>query len=205
MSIPTHIDTHITKLYEASKNELGTNTSERIKKFKTILHLYYPWAKKQEVNDMISIIYNNEIQYQNNCWKDNITKTHKYDIVTLFNIVDEDSNKNIDITEFISVYLSVTSYNEHTLKEFFEEADADKNGSLDILEFIDLISKYPILRDNLENAITSQKVIKKKRIHKQLSILFKDIPDSPTRLMWRPSLANLHSPSTISRWLRQSS
>jgi Ca2+-binding EF-hand superfamily protein len=203
MSIPKHINNHIIKLYEASKHELGNNTNTRINKFKNILHIYYPWAKKHEVNDMILLINNNETQYQNSHWKDNITKTHKYDIITLFGILDSDFNKNIDITEFISVFISITSYNEYTLKNLFKQADADKNGSLDILEFIDLISKYPILRDNLENAITSQKIIKKKRIHKRLSILFKDIPDSPTRLKWRPSLSNLHSPNTISRWLRQ--
>lgn len=204
MSIPGHISTHITKLFEASKYELGNKPSERIKKFKTILQIYYPWAKKHEISDMIKIIYNKETQYQNSYWKDNITKTHKYDIVTLFGILDSDANNKIDIDEFISIFITVTNYNRHALKELFDAADADNNGSLDILEFIDLISKYPILRENLENAITSQKIIIKKRTHKRLSVLFKNMPDSPIRINWRPSLSNLHSPNTIKRELRQS-
>jgi len=205
MSIPTHMGTHITKLYEASKNELGIDTNERIRKFKTILRLYYPWAKKQEITNMISLIYSNEIQYQNMCWKDTITKTYKYDIITLFGIVDHDSNKNIDLNEFISVFISITSYSESMLKKLFKEADADNNGSLDILEFINLVSKYPILRENLENAIICQKIVQKKRTHTRLSVLFKDIPNSPNRINWRPSLTNLHSPNTIKCQMRQCS
>jgi Ca2+-binding EF-hand superfamily protein len=204
MSIPIHIGTHITKLYEASKNELGTDTSKRISRFKNILHTYYPWAKKGEVNAMITHICSHETQYQNSCWKDTITKSHKYDIVTLFGLVDNDSNNMIDISEFINLFVSITSYNEQLLKKLFDEADADNNRSLDIMEFIDLIAKYPILRENLENAISSQKIIKKKRTHNRLSVLFKNFPDSPVRVNWRPSLTDLHSPSTITRALRQS-
>ena len=79
---------------------------------------------------MISLIYSNEIQYQNMCWKDTITKTYKYDIITLFGIVDHDSNKNIDLNEFISVFISITSYSEPMLKKLFKEADDALNISL---------------------------------------------------------------------------
>lgn len=204
MSIPKHINNHIVKLYDASKHELGWDTNERIKKFRTILHLYYPWAKKPELNNMLILINDKETQYQNEYWKDNITRTYKYDIVTLFGIVDHNSNKKIDIHEFISTFISVTNYDKEALKRLFKEADADKNGSLDILEFIDLISKYPILRNNLDNAITAQQKIQKRMTKERLSILFKDVPNSPSRINWRPSLSQLQSPTTINRWLQQS-
>ena len=35
---------------------------------------------------MILLINNNETQYQNSHWKDNITKTHKYDIISSINL-----------------------------------------------------------------------------------------------------------------------
>ena len=204
MSIPSHIGTHITKLYEASKYELGEYTDDRIKKFKTILRIYYPWAKKDEANNMLALIYNKEAEYQNGYWKEKITKTHKYDILTLFGNIDKDFNNKIDIDEFISAFNSATNYDEKTLRKLFIEADSDKNGILDILEFIELLSRHHMLREELETVLLAQKQINNNRKIKRLSVLFKNVPNSPTS-NWRPSLSALHSPSTINRILRQSS
>ena len=136
-------------------------------------------------------------------WKNNITKTYKYDILTLFGTIDNDSNNNIDIYEFISTFSSITNYNEVMLNKLFKEADTNENGSLDILEFIELLAKYPMLRDKLESVLQSQREINKEKTITRLSILFKNIPNSPNRINRRPSLFNLHSPTTIKRQLRQ--
>jgi hypothetical protein len=203
MSMPQYVNNHIIKLYEGSKFELGIDTNSRIKKFKKIIHLYYPWATYSEIKNMIILIYNNENEYQQKYWKDTITKTYKYDIVTLFGTIDNDSNKQIDINEFISTFSSITDYTDIMLRKLFDNADADKNGSLDILEFIELLAKYPLLRDKLELVLQSQQEINKQKTIKRLSVLFKNLPNSPNRINWRPSLFNLHSPTTIKKqmWL----
>lgn len=201
--MPKHVNSHLKKLYEASKHELGIDTNSRIKKFKGLIHLYYPWAKNHEIKDMIILIYNQETEYQNNCWKETITKTHKYDIIELFGTVDNDSNKTIDIHEFISTFSTITDFDEKMLRKLFKESDTDNNGSLDILEFIELLAKYPLLRDKLEDVLQSQREINKEQTIKRLSVRFKNVPNSPNRINWRPSLSDLHSPTTIKRGFYQ--
>jgi len=197
-----HIIVHINKLFDASKDELGTDSKIRMQKFSKILSIYYPWVKKSEKLEMILSIQDKEIKYTNELWKKKITKLYKQDIITLFGYIDIDNSNSINIDEFILAFISSSEYTDTDLRELFKEADQDNNGILDILEFINLISKNPELRNHLETVITNAIKFQTSKKFKKLSILFKDMPNSPIKKNWRPSLANIKSPNSIKQELR---
>lgn len=197
MNIPEHMKKHIKKLYYASSDEFTGDRKQRFQKFKEIFKIYYPWANKNDLRQMTNIILPYETTYEQNIWIKNTHINYKKNIINLFGIIDKDNNTYIDLEEFKNAFKSLDNINNEKLEILFHQADTDNNQKLDIIEFINFISKHNDLRTHLVNIldITNKKI--KDNYNKKLSIIFKDFPNSPLRVNWRPSLHNLNTPMVI--------
>ena len=67
------------------------------------------------------------------------------------------------------------------------------------IEFINFVSQHDEFRTHLVKILDNTNKINKDNYNKKLSIIFKDFPNSPLRVNWRPSLNNLNSQTIISR------
>ena len=197
MTIPNYIKHDIKKLYEAASDEIGHIPQIRLEKFCRIIKIYYPWLNSKEMLEIISIITEKEKEYHRKIWIKQTTNLYASDIIKLFGIIDVDNNATIDILEFKKILKSVSNINEETLEVLFKEADSDNNDVLDIFEFINFMSKHDNLRNDFLKILTNTKEKKKLETHDRLSIIFNNIPKSPLRNNWRPSLADLKSPTQI--------
>ena len=179
------------------KKKLMGILKERQQSFKNILRSYYPWVSKRELNLMYDIVASQELQKDRRNWVKNIQKSYKAQLLYLFGQIDSDSNGVIDLIEFKKVIKLNGNFDDETAEKLFNKADKDKNGLLDFQEFTELLSHNKYLRENL-SVILNQATKQKKDEHKKrLSVIFKNLPNSPLKENWRPSLANLQSPSHI--------
>ena len=198
--IPIHIKTHIYELYDVYYTENNSNKNIKVKNgFRSILHLYYPWATKHELNKMYDLIIPIKQKNDRKIWSTDIYNTYNKEITTLFGKIDSNNNGEIDLNEFkIAVKMSIVLDNKIIL-QMFKDADTNNNGTIDITEFITFISNNPILRKNFVKILltTAQK---NKNIHqKKLAVIFKNVPNSPNRINWKPSLTDLNSPNTVGK------
>ena len=197
MNLPKYIQNDIQKLYKASKNETYGDINQRKKGFFTLFKIYYPWATRKELNKMHDLIIPDEIEYDCNIWAKNTSNQYKKDIIKLFGVIDKDSSGGIDINEFKLAVQQVSKLEDKIIEDMFKKADKDNNKILDIKEFIQFISKNSLLRKNFSKILEKTYNRNKEKDKNRLSILFKNLPESPIRINWRPSLANLKSPTKI--------
>ena len=197
MTIPIYIKNDIKKLYAAASKEIGTSPHIRLERFCKIVKNYYPWFNSKEMLEIISIITKEEKEYHRKVWIKQTTNLYTLDIVKLFGIIDVDNNATIDINEFKKIVKLVNNINEEELESLFKEADSDNNNVLDIFEFINFLSKHDNLRNDFLKVLTKTKEKNKLETHDRLSIIFNNVPNSPIRINWRPSLADLKSPTEI--------
>ena len=110
MLIPEYMKLHIKKLYIVYSNELSkisnfTNLKEeRLKQFKKILKVYYPWASKNELRIMTELITDNDTKLEEKIWANNINQQYKQDIIELFGVIDKDNSCSIDISECKEIF-----------------------------------------------------------------------------------------------------
>ena len=207
MVIPEHMRQHIKKLYIIFSRELSNikefinKKVERIKQFTKILQIYYPWADKKELKSMIDIINIDDIKIEKTVWANNIESQYKQDIIELFGIFDKDNSCSIDINEFKDIFTACSQVDDKQISVLFNEADINNDGSLDIIEFIDFVSKHDELRTHFDTIINTALKKRKKSNNERLSVIFKNLPDSPQRINWRPSLSDLKSPTKIKKYL----
>lgn len=207
ITIPIHIQNHIKRLYIIYSQELSnikdfTNLKERrLKRFTTILKIYYPWACKQELTCMTDLIGEDDTKLEEIVWVGNITRQYKQDIIELFGVFDKNNSCSIDIDEFKDIFTSCSDIDDEQREQLFIDADTDKNGSLNIIEFIKFVSKHDELRQHFDIIIKKALNKRKKTYRDRLSILFNNLPNSPQRINWRPSLVDLKSPTKIKKFL----
>lgn len=199
MSLPKHIEKHIYQLYEVYYDD------NKYTSFSNILKLYYTWATKDELHEMYKLILPIKSKKIGTSWINNIYTKYKNELILLFGIIDTDSNNVIDLQEFINaIKLTNIKIDNENIEILFKNADTDNNGVLDIFEFVNLISNNSTLRSNFINILNAKTDKLKYDNNKRLSIIFNDIPNSPIRTNWRPSLSNLKSPNSIKKNLTRS-
>lgn len=201
MTIAEYLKIDIKKLYLATINENGINKEHRLKKFTTEIKVYYPWLTNKDLLEIIILVSHDENEYHRQKWKKKTISLYTKDIVKLFGILDKDNNSGIDIFEFKNAFKSINDISNEKLDALFDEADEDRNGTLDIIEFINFLSKYDEFKQHLTTLIMHTKEKQKIDNNSRLSIIFKDFPNSPDRINWRPSLTNLKSSMEIRKYL----
>ena len=189
MTIANYMKHDIEKLYIAAIDEIGNTPLIRLKKFCKIIKCYYPWINNKEMLEIISIITKKEKEYHRKVWVKQTTNLYALDIIKLFGIIDIDNNATIDIIEFKNVLKLVGNTDEKNLESLFKNADTDNNNTLDIFEFINFLSKHENLRTDFLKILNKTKEKKKLETCDRLSIIFNNIPRSPIRNNWRPSLS----------------
>ena len=93
----------------------------------------------------------------------------------------------------------MSNINEETFRShYLKNADSDNNDVLDIFEFINFLSKHDNLRNDFLKILTKTKEKKKLETHVIVFLLFSTIYQYlHIRNNWRPSLADLKSPTQI--------
>jgi hypothetical protein len=99
--------------------------------------------------------------------------------------------------------MTLTEHNKRTVKRLYSLyiLEAENFHFKRILE-----AYYPVANKTEINEMYSLviKDVDSEALKKSsLRVLFRDIPQSPVRVNWRPSLANLHSPNTLVRGFRR--
>jgi len=198
MPIPPYITKHVIDLYNASQETSIGDIRDRRKTFKNILKSYYPWISKKELNTMYEIVIYQETEKDRKNWVKNVKDSYKDKIIRLFGKIDSNSDGVIDINEFKNIIKINVNFDDKVAENMFNKADKDNNGTLDFDEFTELLSNNKFLRENLYDILKISDKRKEVSHKNRLSIIFKNIPTSPLRQNWRPSLANIRSPTKAS-------
>ena len=143
---------------------------------------------------MHALVYDRELAYE---WRRVAARDVRHNrerILSLFRCMDANRDGRIARSEFARL---VTSTDEVDLAEatrMFDGADLDGNGTLDVREFGELVVRYAPRFRALDAMLAHEERAQEERDEARRAALFRAPVDATA---WRPSLAALHSPTTL--------
>jgi Ca2+-binding EF-hand superfamily protein len=188
-SIPKYRENEIKKLYNATKQTLGSETNQRKRRFMSTLRIYFPWENTETIQQMFNIIKPQEIEYMIKFRSKKLKLEYGKMVRELFGTIDANDDGTIDLDEFKYALRKVETIDSD---ELFLKADTNNDGVLDTNEFYRLVASTPELRNNfdaiMESALNENY---RKTMDQQLRIFKTDVTGR------RPSLSDLRKPDDI--------